>query len=78
MAAMTTRSSVTNQRVADDLGVTHSAVSRIRGGVRRPSLELMLKIAEVFNWPLEAQALAWSLGVYTVGFEDFLGRHYDQ
>lgn len=71
------KASVTNQRVADDLGITHSAVSRIRSGDRRPSLTVMLTIHERFDWSLDRQALAWSLGEYAAGFEAVLAEHYD-
>lgn len=78
MDAMGTRALITNQRIADDLGVTHSAISRIRSGDRRPSLEVMLKIMDIYGWSLEVQALAWTMGQYSAEFEIYLAEHYDQ
>ncbi len=78
MGDMATRSQVTNQKVGEDLGISHSMVSRIRSGDRRPSLEVMLKMHEEWEWPLEAQALSWSLGRYALEFEAMLVKQYDQ
>lgn len=75
---MATRSLVTNQKVAEDLKITHSAVSRIRSGDRRPSLEVMLRIMDLYGWSLEVQALSWSLGLYPKDFESTLMKHYEQ
>lgn len=75
MDGMTTKATVTNQRVADDLGITHSMVSRIRSGDRIPSLDVMLKIHE-WGWGLEKQALAKTLGTYAADFEALLVTHY--
>lgn len=70
------RATVTNQRVAEDLGITHSAVSRIRSGDRTPSLDVMLKMHEEWEWPLEVQALSRSLGKYAEDFEAVLAKRY--
>jgi transcriptional regulator with XRE-family HTH domain len=75
---MSTRAQVTNQKVADDLGITHSAVSRIRSGDRRPSLDVMLKMHEEWKWPLDVQAFCLTMGTYTENFEAELVKRYDQ
>lgn len=75
---METRALVTNQRVADDLGITHSAVSRIRSGDREPSIALGARIAVLFNWSLDDQAKAMRVGNYSVLFEQRLAHKYDK
>lgn len=75
MSSMTTKAAVTNQRVAEDLGITHSMVSRIRSGDRIPSLAVMLTIHE-WGWGLEKQALARKLGTYASDFEALLVTRY--
>lgn len=78
MDAMTTRSLVTNQKVADDLGcLTHSAVSRIRSGDRLPSLSVIKQIESKYNWDLRSQV--GMLGPsYAPKFEEMLARHYGE
>lgn len=63
------RAKVTNVEVAAKLGVQHTTVSRWRSGDRTPSLEQMLKIAEVFDWGLEYQALSRKVDKYHEGLE---------
>jgi len=71
------KAAVTNQRVADALNISDSMVSRIRSGDRRPSIAVMLVIADVFGWSAERQMVAWSIGQYDVAFEGILAEHYD-
>jgi len=70
------RATVTNQQVAEDLGITHSMVSRIRSGERIPSLNIMLKMHEEWDWPLEEQALSRHLGKFAEEFESRLAKRY--
>lgn len=74
---METRALVTNQRVAEDLGITHSAVSRIRSGDRLPSLQLVRKIEAVFGWPVSEQIEDLDPHRYAVAFEAVLAKRYD-
>lgn len=76
MATMATRALVTNQRVAEDLGITHSTVSRIRSGDRLPSLQLVRRIAARYGWPVEEQIEDLDPARYAVAFEAVLGRRY--
>ena len=76
MDAMDQRSSITNERVGEDLDISHSMVSRIRSGDRTPSLGVMLKMHEDWGWPLEEQALARALGKYAEEFEAQLVKRY--
>jgi DNA-binding XRE family transcriptional regulator len=75
---MSVRSAVTNQRVADDLNITHSMVSRIRSGDRHPSLVLACRINKMFDWPLQDQVNAINAGNYAVLFEQRLEFTYDR
>lgn len=42
--------SLTQQELADRIGVTRSAYSNIEVGIRNPSLKLSLKLKEVLNY----------------------------
>ena len=44
---------MTQQELADRIGVTRQTVNAIEGGKYSPSLEVAFKIAEVFGEPLE-------------------------
>jgi putative transcriptional regulator len=45
---------MTQQQLADRVGVTRQTIVAIEGGKYSPSLELAFRIARVFNVPLEA------------------------
>lgn len=45
---------MTQQELADQIGVTRQTVNAIEGGKYSPSLEVAFRIARVFNQPLEA------------------------
>lgn len=76
MVVMSNRSLATNEWVAQQLGLTHSMISRIRSGDRRPSIEVMGKIQERFHWSLNKQLEARREGNYAAQFELILGRQY--
>ena len=44
---------MTQQELADQIGVTRQTVNAIEGGKYWPSLEVAFRIAQVFNKPLE-------------------------
>lgn len=44
---------MTQQELADQIGVTRQTVNAIEGGKYSPSLEVAFRIAEVFKKPLE-------------------------
>lgn len=44
---------MTQQELADQIGVTRQTVNAIEGGKYSPSLEVAFKIAHVFGKPLE-------------------------
>lgn len=70
------RAHVTNETVAQELGITHSAVSRIRSGDRLPSLALVRRIAATYGWSIEDQIASRDPMVYANGFEDLLRQRY--
>lgn len=63
------RAPMTNERVAELLGVHHSMVSRLRSGERFPSVPLMTKIESIFRWKMSAQAKVFATPGYARGFE---------
>lgn len=73
----TTRATVTNQRVAEELGITHSMVSRIRSGDRLPSINLVRQIADKFGWPVSKQIEDLDPKRYADAFEAVLIRRFD-
>jgi transcriptional regulator with XRE-family HTH domain len=40
---------MTNSDFAETVRLTHSAVSRLRAGARKPSMDTLLKIAEAYD-----------------------------
>lgn len=70
MGAMpSTRPVVTNEAVAKRLGLTHSAISRIRSGDRMPSFHTMQVIEVEFGWSIADQSEARRLDQYASEFE---------
>lgn len=72
------RAPVTNARVAKDLGITHSAVSRLRSGNRHPSVALIQAITNLTRWKEDYQIKALTNGDYAEKFEEMLGKHYGE
>lgn len=68
--------SITNTQIAEDIGLTHSGVSRIRSGDRLPSISVMAKIADVYGWSPDSQMAARFHGKYPERFEEVLEAHY--
>jgi len=50
-----TESGLTNQQVGELIGLTYSAVSRLRSGDRLPSIPTMYNIEVAFGWPVADQ-----------------------
>lgn len=61
----------TNKSMGERIGLSHSTVSRIRVGLRLPSIEVMGKIAQEFGWTLEDQFASRTKGakVYAKAFD---------
>jgi transcriptional regulator with XRE-family HTH domain len=72
------KSSVTNEQVAKDLGLSHSMVSRLRSGGRNPSFETMIAIERKLKWLMEDQIRARTAGRWDSSFEELLAKTYDQ
>jgi putative transcriptional regulator len=47
-------SEMTQQQLADKVGVTRQTIAAIEAGKYSPTLELAFKMAQVFNVPLDA------------------------
>lgn len=65
---------MTNQEVANLIGLSHSSVSRIRKGERSPSLGAMVRIDASLDWPIDQQVTAKIEGVYAAYFEGQIDR----
>ena len=46
---------MTNEKIGDLIGLTYSAVSRLRRGERLPSVEVMVNIDRHFKWDVSDQ-----------------------
>lgn len=68
---------VKNQEVADLIGVSAGAASRLRHGQRSPSLPTMEAIARAFDWPLSEQIVVKAAGQthYARKFEARIQAH---
>ena len=67
---------MTNERIGKLIGLTHSAVSRIRRGERLPSLKVMVAIGVQFRWPVMEQIEARTRpGEYAEQFNLAIERH---
>lgn len=71
------RAAVTNVDVGKEIGMSHAAVSRIRSGHRLPSIPVMRRIAEAYEWgvadQIESRDTTWS---YAEAFERVLVARY--
>lgn len=74
----TVKATVTNEKVAQDLGLSHSMISRLRSGGRNPSFETMIAIERKLAWTVEAQIRSRTAGRWDVDFEGILGQKYDR
>lgn len=70
------RSLATNQQVADDLEVDVSTASRLRSGYRRPSINMMSKIQQVYGWLVGDQARSMLDNTFDKSFEGVLCDKY--
>ena len=70
------RAAITNVQVGLDIGLDHTTVSRIRSGDRLPSIDVMVAIARVYGWKIDAQVRARTEDRYASGFEAVLIRSF--
>lgn len=74
---------LTNEEVGQMVGLTYSAVSRLRSGDRTPSVEVMRRISDAFGVPFDEVATAATNGKgraernahWGTYFRDLLLRH---
>lgn len=69
---MDMRAAITNVRIASDIGLDHTTVSRIRSGDRMPSLDVMIEIERVYKWAIPLQVVARATDDYAGAFERIL------
>lgn len=53
---------LTNEQIANLIGLTHSAISRLRSGDRKPGVSTMFAIEAAFGWPAADQLQIRMLG----------------
>jgi hypothetical protein len=53
---------LTNEQIASLIGRTHSAVSRLRSGDRKPGVQTMFAVEAAFGWPAADQLQVRMLG----------------
>lgn len=58
----------TNMEIGAAIGLGHSAVSRLRTGIRKPSIAVIGRVSRAFSWPVADQLNCIEQGTY---FEEF-------
>ena len=66
-----------NTKVAKELRLDPSAVSRLRSGDRTPSFDTMNRVSDAFGWPCAEQALARQRGAWSTHFERVIQSFFD-
>lgn len=66
------KAAISNGAFARLTGLDHSMVSRLRAGLRKPSIATMSLIEEHIGWSVEAQARALANDAYPRTFEAYL------
>jgi transcriptional regulator with XRE-family HTH domain len=69
---------MTNEEIGKLIGLSHSAVSRLRRGERLPSIQVMLNVQDVFGWAITDQIWVRSYagaGGYGQAFNDELDAY---
>lgn len=57
-----------NKELGELVGVSFSMASRLQSGDRTPGIDTMQKIAQVFDFPLDAQVVSRENGSYHSAF----------
>jgi transcriptional regulator with XRE-family HTH domain len=57
-----------NEAIGQQLGVSHATVSRYKSGDRFPELDVMAKIAELYDWTMDEQYAARQNGTFADEF----------
>lgn len=58
----------TNEYLGELLGVSHAMVSRYRSGDRLPSVDVMQRMKELYDWSIDDQVDARNSGTYAEQF----------
>lgn len=72
----TRKAAISNGAFARATGMNHSMISRMRAGLRRPSILTMTMVERATKWKVESQARALANGRYAAEFEAALVRTY--
>lgn len=62
-------SRLTNVALGQLIGLDHTSVSRLRRGERRCSTAVMIRIEELFDWPVRKQYAAINNGTFAEELE---------
>lgn len=76
MQSRVERSAVSNRTVAKDLGLDKPTVSRLRSGIRKPSIYMIARIRNTYGWQPNEQIIAYEGNVWRDEFEQALENHY--
>ena len=71
---------VTNDKIGELIGLSYSAVSRLRRGERLPSVGVMVAISERLGWAVEDQVsvrVGQGAGAYSRRLNDYLDKLED-
>lgn len=70
---------MTNEAIGEMIGLTHSAVSRIRRGERLPSINVMTRIETEFKWTVADQIAVRVLGArrYAGRFNEVISEYFE-
>lgn len=73
-----TEADVSHAEVGRLLGCNFSMASRLRSGLRHPSVQMIGTIERVFGWKAGAQVKSANAGTYAADFEQCLIRKYGE
>ena len=71
---------MTNDKIGELIGLSYSAVSRLRRGERLPSVGVMVAISERLGWAVEDQVsvrVGQGAGAYSRRLNDYLDKLED-
>jgi transcriptional regulator with XRE-family HTH domain len=74
----TRRADVSNSEVGKALGLTHSMASRLRSGVRIPSVQTIAAIERVYRWKAGVQVQSVVKGNFARDFEEMLIKRHGE
>ena len=75
MTVAHTSTRLSNVELGRLIGLDHSSASRLRRGERGASVAVMVKIEELFGWPVREQFAAFSHGSFAADFEQYMASY---